>query len=251
MANLGRVFDQAVEEYQRGRPEYPQEAILFLAKVLKITPGTTVVDLAAGTGKFTKGLLTTGAKVIAVEPSPEMGRKLKEILPSTEVKEGSAEKIPLPDQSVDVVTVANAFHWFETEPALKEIHRVLRPGGKLGLIWGIKDGTTSWMKELFQLIEYEKGAIPQYMAGEWVKTVDATGLFTPLQKKVFPFVQQAPVGVMLDGVASLSYIVAMTKKERELLLAKVKRFLLNHFRADEKTELTMPYHADIYWAERL
>ena len=95
-----------------------------LAERLRLGPGRTVVDLAAGTGKLTRELVRTGAEVIAVEPLAEMRAELP---PEATALEGTAEAIPLGDGSADAVTVAQAFHWFDAEPALAEIHRVLRP----------------------------------------------------------------------------------------------------------------------------
>jgi SAM-dependent methyltransferase len=122
-------FGSAAEAYERGRPDYPAAAVAFLADRLGLGPGKTVVDLAAGTGKLTRLLATTGARVIAVEPVDEM-RAFIEV----EALAGTAEAIPLPDASADAVTVAQAFHWFRSEEALEEIDRILRPGGALALV---------------------------------------------------------------------------------------------------------------------
>jgi len=122
-------FGRAAEAYERGRPGYPPEAVAWLAERLGLGPGTTVVDLGAGTGKLSRLLAETGARVIAVEPVEEM-RAFIEV----EALAGTAEAIPLPDASADAVSVAQAFHWFRTEDALAEIQRVLRPGGALALV---------------------------------------------------------------------------------------------------------------------
>ena len=123
------AVDTVAESYERRRPEYPPAIVEWLGDRLDLEPGTTVLDLAAGTGKFTRSLVTTGARVIAVEPLDEMRAQLEAALPGVEALAGTAEAIPLPDESVDAVTAAAAFHWFDTEPALAEIHeshRVLR-----------------------------------------------------------------------------------------------------------------------------
>ena len=122
-------FGSAAEAYERGRPGYPPEAVGWLAERLALGPGKTVVDLGAGTGKLSRLLAETGARVIAVEPVDEM-RALIEV----EALAGIAEAIPLPDASADAVTVAQAFHWFRPEEALAEIRRILRPGGALALV---------------------------------------------------------------------------------------------------------------------
>src|SRR5687767_436287 len=126
-------FDADAARYARGRPDYPAEVTDWLRDSVGLEPGRTVVDLGAGTGKFTRRLLATGARVIAVEPVAGMRAKLSTDLPEVEVVEGSATSIPLADSSVDAIVCAQAFHWFATPEALAEMHRVLTPGGILGL----------------------------------------------------------------------------------------------------------------------
>ena len=103
--------------------------------------GRRVLDLGAGTGKFTKYLLATGAEVVAVEPVVAMRERLTAAFPRVRALSGQAEAIPLGDATVDAVVCAQAFHWFATPAALAEIVRVLRPGGQLGLIWNVRDET--------------------------------------------------------------------------------------------------------------
>src|SRR5438105_7464268 len=124
-----RSFGSAADKYERGRPDYPLAAVEWLAAELGLGAGRTVLDLAAGTGKLTRQLLPTGSRVIAVEPSAEMRAVLEASLLEVEALDGTAESIPLPDGSVDAITVAQAFHWFKLPDALEEMRRVLRPAG--------------------------------------------------------------------------------------------------------------------------
>jgi SAM-dependent methyltransferase len=129
-------FARSAGAYERARPGYAPEAVAFLVKRLGLGPGRVVVDLAAGTGKLAGQLVPSGARVVAVEPLAEM----RSLIPAgIEVFDGTAEAIPLPDASVDAVTVAQAFHWFDAEVALREIERVLRPGGSLALVSNRRD----------------------------------------------------------------------------------------------------------------
>lgn len=121
-------FARAGADYERGRPGYPTAAVDRLAVELRLGPGRVAVDLAAGTGKLTRALVRTGAELVAVEPVAGMRRKLTASLPSVRALEGTAEAIPLTEGSVDAVLVGQAFHWFDTPVAAREIHRVLRPG---------------------------------------------------------------------------------------------------------------------------
>ena len=121
--------------YERSRPGYPEDAVRWLAG----EKPCDVVDLGAGTGKLTRTLVELGHRVTAVEPLPEMLDQLRAAVPEATAVRGGAEAIPLPAESADVVTVAQAFHWFDHGPALLEIARVLRPGGHIALVWNVRD----------------------------------------------------------------------------------------------------------------
>jgi len=116
-------FDKAADEYERARPSYPAEAVDFVVSTFGIGPGSIVLDLAAGTGKFTRLLVPTGASMIAVEPVEGMRRVLRDVLPAIDILDGTAESIPAADESVDLVVCAQAFHWFDGPAALAEIRR--------------------------------------------------------------------------------------------------------------------------------
>jgi len=129
-----RSFELVAGLYERARPEYPGAAIAWLAQKLDLREGRTVLDLGAGTGKLTRALLTTGARVIAVEPGDAMRAELVRGLPGAEALRGAAEQIPVHDASVGAVAVGQAFHWFRHDEALPEIHRVLTADGVVSLI---------------------------------------------------------------------------------------------------------------------
>ncbi|MFJ4224957.1 class I SAM-dependent methyltransferase [Microbacterium sp. NPDC089695] len=137
---LARSFEVIGADYDRYRPGFPADA----ADLLIPERVDTALDLGAGTGKFTRLLLDRAETVIAVEPSEAMLDVLRANLPAVSARAGNAEAIPCPATSVDVVTVAQAFHWFDREPACAEIARVLRPGGILGLLWNHSDPECAW-----------------------------------------------------------------------------------------------------------
>ncbi len=160
-------FSSAAEVYERARPDYPQAAIDWLAERLPLEPGLTVVDLAAGTGKLTRQLLPTGATVIAVEPLAEMRAELERAVPSVQALEGVAEAIPLANASADAATVAQGFHWFEVERAARELHRVLRPGGALALIWNARDDADPLHRAIDEILDPLRRSAPAAKERHW------------------------------------------------------------------------------------
>jgi SAM-dependent methyltransferase len=141
-------------DYERHRPEYPGEALYWAANQVGIEDGARVLDVGAGTGKLTRGLVALGYEVVAVEPGGPMLDQLRQAVPEAEALEGSAEGIALPDADVDAAFAAQAFHWFDRERAVPELHRVVRPGGGLVLLWNWWDDRDPLQHELAELIGY-------------------------------------------------------------------------------------------------
>lgn len=137
---LAKAFEGVGDEYDRYRPGFPDAA----ADAILPNRVDAVLDLGAGTGKFTELLITRADRVIAVEPSAAMLDVLRMKLPAVAARIGGAESIPLLDRSVDAVTVAQAFHWFDRDAACAEIRRVLVTGGVLGLLWNRSDPGCAW-----------------------------------------------------------------------------------------------------------
>jgi len=137
-------FGGVADDYDAARPSYPPEAVRWIVGAQPLE----VVDVGAGTGKLTRVLLELGHAVTAVEPSGALRDKLAASLPAARALEGTAEAIPLADGSADAVVVGQAFHWFEVEPALAEMARVLRPGGHVGLIWNFRESSPNFMHAL-------------------------------------------------------------------------------------------------------
>ncbi len=239
--NAAVGFDRAAEEYERGRPGYPTAAIDLLAAELRLRPGSTAVDLAAGTGKLTRGLIRTGAQVIAVEPVPGMRAQLARAVPAAEVLAGTAEAIPLADDSADAVLVAQAFHWFDTPAAAREIHRVLRPGGGLGVIWNVWDESVGWVARMQELVGAYRGNTPQRGTSAWREQLLATELFTPFSDRTFANVVQAGIDVLLARTASISFIATLPETERVEVLDGVRAVV------GDQGELEMPYVTHVTW----
>jgi SAM-dependent methyltransferase len=238
-------FARAADDYERGRPGYPPEAIGHLAGELGLWDGTTVLDLAAGTGKLTRMLQATGATVIAVEPVAAMRRVLAETVPGVEVRDGTAESIPAADGALDAVTVAQAFHWFDAARALAEIHRTLRPGGGLGLVWNTFDASVDWVAALQALVHVYHRGEPQYGRSGWREELAASGLFEPLTEHVSSHVHELSPADLLARIGSTSYIATLPDSDRELLFAEVSALV-----AEQPRPLELPYRTDTFVTRR-
>jgi SAM-dependent methyltransferase len=208
-------FARSAEAYERGRPDYPPEAIAYLARELDLRPARVVVDLAAGTGKLTRPLARLGCEVIAVEPLDEMRAAIGD---AARALAGTAEAIPVGDDSADAVTVAQAFHWFNGPVALAEIERVLRPGGGLALVWNRRPVETSELHAaIAEIIEPHRGDAPAHRGGAWREAFAGR----ELSEWTFAFAQHMDVDQLVDRVASMSFVASLAEPERRSVLERV------------------------------
>jgi ubiquinone/menaquinone biosynthesis C-methylase UbiE len=176
---LAVQFSRVAGAYERGRPEYAPAVVGAIVAELHLPQGAPVLDLAAGTGKLTRTLLSAGLDVVAVEPQPPLREVLAASIGSERVPEGVAEAIPLPDRSAVAVTVADAFHWFDQAVALREIGRVLRPAGGLAVLSTVPDwGGASWAHEVGTLIAGLRPEHPHFDGPPWQDAVRAAGGWT-------------------------------------------------------------------------
>ncbi len=210
-----RAFEDVADLYERIRPTYPDEAVDWLADQLGIGPRSTVLDLGAGTGKLTRMLIPRAARVIAVEPGPEMLAQLRRAVPDAEAVLGAAESIPLEEDSVDAVVCGQSFHWFRTDEALPEIQRVLRPGGGLGLIWNVRDPNDPLQGEITTLLDPfvppGRPSIRSSVEGFVERT------FGEVASHSVPFAQDIDAEGLVDRIRSISFVAAAAEpKRREL-----------------------------------
>ena len=241
------AFEGAATVYEQSRPGYPHEAVTWLGDALGLGPGGRVVDLAAGTGKLTRDLVASGAQVIAVEPVTGMRRTLAATAPATgggpavSVVGAVAQALPFGDGRVDAITVAQAFHWFATDVALAEMHRVLRPGGGLGLIWNYRDVSDPLQAALTDLMEPLRGDTPSYTTGEWRGVLDDGELFSGGEEFHWAWRQPVDVDGVADRVASVSFIAALAPGDRSPLLDRVRAVA-----SEMAPPLTLAYVADVF-----
>lgn len=234
-------YAQGADTYVRGRPDYPPQVGTWLSDTLGLKPGLTVLELGAGTGKFTPRLLQTGARVIVVEPVQAMLDKLSTAYPEVEAHQGTAQAIPLADASVDVVLCAQAFHWFANPAALADIHRVLKPGGHLGLIWNLRDASVPWVQKLDALVNQWEGDAPRFYTGAWRQAFPFDG-FGPLEPQQFSQSHTGSVeDVIFNRVRSTSFISALAPAEREQVEQQLRAFVASESTLNHGGEVSVPY----------
>jgi ubiquinone/menaquinone biosynthesis C-methylase UbiE len=241
------AFEEAATVYEQSRPGYPAGAVKWLAEALDLGPGRRVVDLAAGTGKLTRDLMASGAQVIAVEPVAGMRRTLAATAPvgsasgSLAVVGALAQALPIGDGRLDAVTVAQGFHWFATDEALAEIHRVLRPGGRLGLIWNHRDTSDPLQAALTELMEPYRGDTPSYDSGAWRGALASEEWFTSAGEFHLGWRQPVDVDGVADRVASVSFIAGLDPDDRARLLDGVRQVA-----SATEPPLALTYEADVF-----
>ncbi|WP_454712623.1 class I SAM-dependent methyltransferase [Cupriavidus nantongensis] len=244
-------FASQADTYARGRPDYPAEIDAWLRGALGLGAGRVVLDLGAGTGKFTRRLVQTGATVIAVEPVAQMRAQLAAALAPVQALEGSAEAIPLADASVDAVVCAQAFHWFANAQALAQIRRVLRPGGRLGLVWNVRDESVDWVAQLTAVMAPYEGDAPRFYKGDWKRVFPAEG-FGPLVLQSLPYAHVGPPQqVIVDRVMSVSFIASLPGPEQARVRARLEALIDRHPALSARTQVAFPYRTEAYHCERL
>jgi SAM-dependent methyltransferase len=228
------AFGAAAAEYDRGRPSYPPEAVGWLLPV----GVRRVLDLGAGTGQLARRLVERGLDVVAVEPSPQMRHQLAKGLPEVCVLAGSAERIPLDDSAVDAVLVAQAWHWVNPDQAVPEIARVLRPGGRLGLVWNIRDERLDWVAQLGQLMRDSIDVIEYDMRSD---NPSVGAPFAPVERFDIEWTAHVTTQSLLDLVASRSSVITLPPQKRHALFAEVRNLITSHPTLASAREIILPY----------
>ena len=231
-----RSFGRGAAAYRLARPGYPPDAISWLVP----DGAARVLDLAAGTGKLTEELVDLGVDVVAVEPDDAMRAELSATLPAVTALSGTAEAISLVDVSVDCVTVAQAWHWFRTERAVAEIARVLRPGGRLGVVWNVRDESVGWVEALTRILHEGDDSPPEY--GE----PDLGRLFGPVEHATFAWTHRIPAAQLRTLAASRSHTIGLAPGERERLLDAVDALVHTHPDLAGRREIDVPYRTECW-----
>ena len=243
-------FSKGARAYTRGRPGYPDALLQWLREQLRLGPGKAAIDLGAGTGKFTRLMLRTGAKVVAIEPIEAMRAQLVESLPDVTVISGAAESLPLGAESVDAVVCAQAFHWFATHEALEEIHRILVPGGTLGLVWNVRDESCDWVAAITEIITPYEAEAPRFHTGQWRQAFTGD-LFSEPQSFTIPYQHVGtPQEAIIDRFLSVSFIAALPAPDKAQVKARLQALIDTWPQLKGGAEIAFPYQTRAYHCVR-
>ncbi|MBI6911442.1 class I SAM-dependent methyltransferase [Pseudomonas palleroniana] len=250
-ASAQQGFSTQAATYAQGRPDYPRQLIGWLGEALGVEPQSTVIDLGAGTGKFTRLLSTLTPALIAVEPIAAMAAQLARSLPDVRLVEGTAESIPLGDATADAVVCAQAFHWFATQAALAQIHRVLKPGGRLGLVWNVRDESVDWVAAITAIITPYEGDTPRFHTGRWREAFTGKYFSAP-ELTCFPYQHVgSPQEVIMDRFLSVSFIAALPEAEKAKVSAQLQALIDTHPALQGRDSVAFPYQTQAYLCHRL
>lgn len=228
---MAGAFQTGGKHYDLVRPSYPSESLEWLAAGQEVS---RVLDVGAGTGKYTQLLAERGWKVSAVDPSADMLAQLHHNLPQVVTLLGQAEKVDLPDNSVDLAVVAQAWHWCDPLAASTELARVLRPGGTLGLIWNQLDVSVPWVHRLARIIHAGDVHKPDFRPQLGPEFKELQCLDTPWKQVLTP-------QDLLELAKSRSYYLKASDPIRTKVLANLSWYLFEHLGHTSGTELELPY----------
>jgi SAM-dependent methyltransferase len=264
-----RGFTAEAAAYDSSRPSYPRDAVQWLIDNLGIAPGRRVVDLAAGTGKLTVLIAGAGAQLIAVEPVAAMAERLRAKLPSVPLLAGVAEAMPFASGSLDAVVIAQAFHWFDPDRALPELSRVIRVGGRLGLIWNVRDRSVGWVDAIWSVMDRVERHAPWQDHGndrargspgrpdgslrrtEPDLTSVADRTWSGWSRATFSHVHVGTHADVVDRLRSVSHIAVLPPDRQGAVLAEIRAILGQHPETSQSQTVGIPYLVDVIVAERL
>ena len=243
MNPLSRFSDRAAD-YAKYRPSYPDEAIAILLEGLGNPSQLVAADIGAGTGISSRLLAQRGVRVIAIEPNEAM-REAASPHPLVEFRDRSAEVTNIPDASVDLVTCFQAFHWFNPEPTLVEFHRILKPTGRLAVVWNDRDRNDELTQNYTRLVQIASNHHPAESRMTSVEPLLASPLFPNARCYTFRYQQELDLDGLIGRAMSVSYIPREGEAQQQLISGLEE--LYNRDR-DENGFVYLTYHTSVYLA---
>ncbi|BFM23001.1 class I SAM-dependent methyltransferase [Microbacterium sp. che218] len=239
-------FGQAAAAYESGRPGYPAEAVAWLLeRVREPGRGLRVADVGAGTGKLTRSVVELGADVVAVDPDADMLATLRENARGVPTFVGTAESLPLPDSALDAIVMGQAWHWVDVEPASREVARVLRSGGELGLIWNIRDDSVDWVKRLTAAMGGSNAEVLLATTGPRVAEP-----FEGLEHREWRWDRQITLPQLRDLVGSRSDVITASPEKRAGIDAAVDGVVASVPGLADGEAVALPYVTHAFRARR-
>jgi len=245
---MSTSFGAAAGAYESGRPDYPLAAVEWMLAPARIAGrALRVADVGAGTGKLTRVVVEAGAEAVAIDPDPVMLDALRAAVHGIPTFIGTAERMPLPDGSVDAVVLGQAWHWVDPELGAAEAARVLRPGGVLGLVWNIRDDSVSWVAALTAAMHGSHAEM--MLAGDGVRVGPPFGA---LETRTWEWTRTLDRAALRDMVASRSYIITSSPQDRARILAQVDALFDENLRVDASgvEVVDLPYRTSAFRAVR-
>ena len=245
-------FERGAECYEQARPSYPEDALRSISDLY--TEVDVIVDLGAGTGKLTQLLsLFNAREIIAIEPVKAMREKLTKISTIHQILDGTAEKIPLPDNSVDIIFCAQAFHWFANHRALSEIHRVLKSNGLFVLIWNELESRDdqAWQDLLSYIDSFTSSTTPRYKTMQWKECFENQTFFSSLEHRQWNNNQRVTREMLINRVLSTSFISILSNEQQENIRVELGQRFDTIFKIPKHDDFDFLYVTNVYWCSAL
>jgi SAM-dependent methyltransferase len=242
--DLATSFGRAAGSYERGRPDYPVEAVAWMLE--RVPAGSRVLDIGAGTGKLTRAVAGLGHRVAAVDPDPLMLESLRESVAGVATAVGTAEELPFDDGSFDAVVGGQMWHWVDPVLASREVGRVLAPGGWLGLIWNVRDVRVPWVAEF-------AGIVGSSAAEELIDKggVEVGEPFGDLERLEVEWTRSMTPDTVMEMVWSRSSVITADAKTRGGIARDVTELMSALLGPGAGGEVSLPYRTLAFRARRL
>ncbi len=239
-------------DYEAARPSYPPDAVTWIVEQCGITSDARVADLAAGTGKLTRLLAPAGAALVGIEPVSGMRATFRELLPDVPLLAGTAEALPIRDASLDAITVAQAWHWFDHARSTAEAARVIKPGGCLALVWNARDRSVDWVDAIWSIMDRVERRAPwrDHENGRDSALGAPMPGFGPLHEAQFRHTQTLTADGVVQRIASVSHVAVLADAERAAVLDEVRAVLATHPAVGGRSTFDLAYRVDCYCAVR-